>query len=130
MTMKTGRTKTAIRQGFKAMERRVAQALGGKRVPVTGRERGDAPDVEHELFSIECKQGARGLPAWFTEGYKQAIAAWRPGQLPIVIYHTVGTRHEDAVVCIRVKHLRQLMERLGYQFPKEEDDAGPEDHSL
>ncbi len=32
---------------WKATERRVATVLGGKRVPVSGRGRGDAPDVGH-----------------------------------------------------------------------------------
>ena len=42
---------------WKASERRIAEKLGGKRVPVTGRERGSAPDVEHKLYAIEHKYG-------------------------------------------------------------------------
>ncbi len=48
---------------WKACERRVAELLGGRRVPVSGRQRGDAPDVMHEWHSIELKSRRR-LPIW------------------------------------------------------------------
>lgn len=40
---------------WKACERRVAEVLGGVRVPITGRQRGATPDVEHAALSIEVK---------------------------------------------------------------------------
>ena len=45
------------RSTWKAVERGFAEALGGRRVPVTGRSRGDAPDVAREKWSIEVKAG-------------------------------------------------------------------------
>ena len=36
----------------------MAEALGGTRVPVSGRGRGSVPDIEHTLFAIEHKAGA------------------------------------------------------------------------
>jgi hypothetical protein len=47
---------------WKTCERRVAEVLGGKRVPVSGRVRGYCPDVEHPTLSIECKNRKK-LPA-------------------------------------------------------------------
>ena len=48
---------------WKQVERDVAADFGGKRVPVTGRQRGDAPDIEHPDFSIEVKAGRNALSA-------------------------------------------------------------------
>jgi hypothetical protein len=46
----------------KACERRVAELLGGRRIPVSDRVRGYYPDVEHPTLSIECKS-CKKLPA-------------------------------------------------------------------
>ncbi|GIV61536.1 MAG: hypothetical protein KatS3mg044_0402 [Rhodothermaceae bacterium] len=54
---------------WKAVERKVAERLGGRRVPVTGRSRGDAPDVAHAWLSIEIKHRAR-LPAWIEDAMR------------------------------------------------------------
>jgi hypothetical protein len=51
---------------WKACERRVAALLGGRRVLVSGRTRGDRPDVEHPTLSIECKSRKK-LPAWMED---------------------------------------------------------------
>jgi hypothetical protein len=40
---------------WKATERRIAALLGGRRVPVSGRGRGDQPDVAPPWFSLEVK---------------------------------------------------------------------------
>ena len=64
---------------WKACERRVAELLGGRRVPVSGRQRGDTPDVLHEWLSIEVKFRRR-LPAWIEVAMKQAEASAKEGQ--------------------------------------------------
>lgn len=92
---------THPRATWKGTERRVAALLGGQRVPVTGRARGDAPDIAHPLLSIEVKH--RGtLPGWLTEAVSQAVAAARPGQLPIAVLHAAGSRHDQALVVMRL----------------------------
>ncbi len=48
---------------WKACERRIAELLGGLRVPVSGRQRGASPDVVHSLLSIEPKSH-KSLPYW------------------------------------------------------------------
>ena len=48
---------------WKQTERKVAALLGGQRVPVSGRGRGDAPDIDHTWLAVEVKDRA-SLPAW------------------------------------------------------------------
>ena len=71
------------REAWKQQERNWADMLGGKRVPVSGRQRGDQPDVAHPDYSIECKAGAV-LSTRVLDGMEQAIAAMKDGQTPIV----------------------------------------------
>jgi len=51
------------REAWKSQERYVAAMMGGKRVPVTGRDRGDVPDILHPSFSVEVKAGRNALSA-------------------------------------------------------------------
>ncbi len=48
---------------WKQAERRIAAILGGRRIPVSGRGRGDNPDIEHPALSVEVKARA-SFPAW------------------------------------------------------------------
>ena len=75
------------RETWKAEERHVARRMGGERVPVTGRGRGDAPDVRHPLFSVELKSGRNALSAaTILLGLEQAAAsAAKDGKEPIVV---------------------------------------------
>lgn len=87
---------------WKATERAVAKRLGGRRVPITGRQRGDAPDVAHEHLSVEVKHRAN-LPLWLHDAMSQAMAAARAGQLPLVVLHQAGQRHDNDYVVIRMR---------------------------
>ncbi|MGI8552842.1 MAG: hypothetical protein ACR2PL_18950 [Dehalococcoidia bacterium] len=72
------------RTTWKASERRMAKALGGERVPVSGRGRGSVPDIEHPRFAIEHKAG-RVMSARMLEAVDQAeAAAQHSGKLPLV----------------------------------------------
>ncbi|MCL4533913.1 MAG: hypothetical protein M1370_01970 [Bacteroidetes bacterium] len=82
---------------WKATERAVAARLGGHRVPITGRQRGDVPDVAHEWLSIEAKE-RKALPAWLKDAVRQAVAASTPAMLPVVVLHELGARHKDDLV--------------------------------
>lgn len=93
---------------WKKAERRVAAILGGQRVPVSGRGRGDQPDVEHERLSIEVKHRQR-LPAWLHDAMSQAEAAARDGKLPVVVLHETGQRYDAALCVIRLDRLRRLI---------------------
>jgi len=86
---------------WKNTEREIARLLGGHRVPVTGRQRGDVPDIAHEWLSIEVKH-RRIVPAWLLDAMAQAEASKNGQQLPVVILHPHGKRHADNLVIIRL----------------------------
>lgn len=71
------------RAAWKQNERVWAEMLGGERVPVSGRQRGDVPDIKHPTLSIEVKAGAILSPR-VLDGMDQAVKAAKPGQTPIV----------------------------------------------
>ncbi len=59
---------------WKDCERRIAEVLGGVRVPVSGRQRDHAPDVEHSTLAIEVKSRKR-LPNWLEDALRLAEAS-------------------------------------------------------
>lgn len=69
---------------WKACERRVASYIGGTRNPVSGRQRGDKADIEHNWLSPEVKYRAR-LPEWLHDAMDQAVKSAKPRQMPCVI---------------------------------------------
>lgn len=91
---------------WKRTERQVAEYFGGKRIPITGRQRGDVPDIMHDWLSIEVKH-RNDLPKWIFEAMQQAIAAQRNGQLPIAVLHQKGTRHDQNLVVLTAYHFRE-----------------------
>ena len=82
---------------WKRTERRIAALLGGRRVPVTGRQRGDVPDIAHDQLSIEVKHRA-SIPQWLCEAIEQAQASATPAQIPIAVIHQHGKPYADALV--------------------------------
>ena len=88
---------------WKSTERTVAKKLGGERVPVSGRQRGAAPDCTSAggLLSVEVKD-RKALPKWISEAMEQAIAGQRENQIPIVVLHERGMRANDNLVMIRL----------------------------
>jgi len=89
------------RATWKRTERDVAGIIGGERVPVSGRQRGDQPDVRHDWLSVEVKH-RQIIPAWLTTALTQAHAAVRGDQLPVAIIHRHGARHSEDIVCLRL----------------------------
>lgn len=103
-----GRAATAQVSTWKAVERAVAEILGGERVPVTGRARGSAPDIAHESLAIEVKH-RKAMPAWLLDAMAQAVASKRaPEQLPIVVLHPKGARYVDSLVIVRLGDLAAI----------------------
>ena len=81
------------RQTWKAIERRVATALGGERVPVNGRHSGGVPDIDHPDLAIEVKATADALPTRLQKGQEQASRAGRAtGRVPVVVDVTAVSR--------------------------------------
>lgn len=90
---------------WKNTERQIASRLGGVRVPVTGRGRGDAPDIQHPAYAVECKH-RKTIPNWLHDAFAQAKASVRDEQLPIVVLHESGKRHDDDYVVVRLADFR------------------------
>jgi hypothetical protein len=97
---------------WKPVERKLAELLGAERVPVSGRARGWAPDLEHPDYALEVKSRAK-VGVALTEGMDQAVkaAAWakrRQGRdkLPVVLLHQDGQHYENTFVVVRLKDAR------------------------
>ena len=90
---------------WKETERRIAAALGGGRAPISGRQRGDVPALEHPTLAIEVKH-RRDVPRWLTEARAQAAAAPRDGQVPVAVVHRHGGRHAHDLVVVRLADVR------------------------
>lgn len=95
---------------WKSCERKVAELLGGVRVPVTGRQRGATPDVEHETLSIEVKS-RKSLPGWLMDAMEQAEAASKNGRLPVAILHQDRQQYADSLCLLRLEDLAKLVRR-------------------
>ena len=87
---------------WKACERKVAALLGGRRIPVSGRGRGDNPDIHHELFSIEVKS-RKTIPAWLEDAMRQAEASVKDGRLAVVVLHQDRTPYAESLVVLRLE---------------------------
>lgn len=68
---------------------------------MSGRQRGDAPDIEHNWLSVECKYRAK-LPAWMHDAMDQAIKSAQPRQMPAVILVEKGRRTGESYICFRL----------------------------
>lgn len=71
---------------WKRVERAIAAAVGGERVPVTGRQRGSAPDVSHASLAIEVKHRKK-LPNVFGE----LLTAAETLGYDLVTYNDIGS---------------------------------------
>lgn len=88
----------------------VAACLGGTRVPVTGRQRGDVPDVEHPTMSVEVKHWQK-VPASLKTPLAQARAAAKGGKVPVVVLHEAGRPHKEALVVVALGDFARLIGR-------------------
>ncbi len=94
---------------WKACERKIAEILGGVRVPVTGRQRGATPDIEHPTLSIEVKS-RKSLSAWLLDALEQAQAASKDGRLPVAVLHQDRKSYRDALVVVRLEDFANFSE--------------------
>jgi len=72
------------RSTWKSSERRMATALGGTRVPISGRGRGNVPDIEHPVYAIEHKAGRVLGPRLLLAIAQAEAAAAVSGKVPLV----------------------------------------------
>lgn len=94
---------------WKHCERKIAQLVGGKRVPVSGRHEQSA-DIEHPALAIEVK-ARKQLPAWLLRAMEQAEASADDGRIPVVVLHQSGDRYTDSIALLRLGDLQELMNR-------------------
>ena len=93
-------------KAWKRFERRVAAFIGGERVPVTGRQRGDAPDIRHNWLVPEVKYRGK-IPDWIHDAMDQAKAAkTRSGQMPCVILGEKGKAVGESYIMFRLEDAR------------------------
>jgi len=105
---------------WKASERKMAAALGGVRVPVTGRMRGSAPDIAHETYAIEHKYG-RVMSARMVEAVEQAEASAADSakqgkfKTPLVTIENVraGRRDNGLFVLMRLSDFLEITSTEG-----------------
>ena len=98
---------------WKAVEREVARRLGGRRVPITGRQRGDVPDIEHDWLAIEVKHRGK-LPAWLENAMQQAELCSENGRkLPIAVLHEAGQWHGYDLVVMRLESFENWFGGMG-----------------
>lgn len=95
---------------WKSVERAIARIMGGRRVPVTGRGRGDAPDIEHYVFSLEVKH-RKDLPDWLLEAMEQARAAQKDGQIPMVVLHKKNTKFERSLAVLELRDIISIVRK-------------------
>ena len=87
---------------WKATERAYAKIFGGRRVPITGRQRGDVPDIQHEWLSLEVKHRKHAVPQWIITAIEQAEASNKTDKLPMAVIHKQGDKYLDGLCVIRV----------------------------
>ena len=88
-------------RSFKGTERAVARRLAGTRTGHLGGHDGDGG-----WLSCEVKHRAT-LPAWLTAALAQSRRHAQPEQLPIVVLHQHGTRHDDNLVVMRLADFQE-----------------------
>jgi hypothetical protein len=81
---------------FKGTERAISRILGGRRTGQLG-----GADVTASWLTAEVKHRAN-LPAWLMDAMAQAVRHASNGQLPVVVLHTQGTRHNGDLVVMRL----------------------------
>ena len=92
-------------KAWKKNERMVAKYIGGERVPITGRQRGDVPDIKHNWLSVEAKLRMR-IPAWIKNGIDQAEKSAVGHQMPVLIIREKFQKADDALICMTLKEFR------------------------
>jgi hypothetical protein len=99
----------AKKDTWKSIERNVAAALRGNRIPVTGRVRGWVPDIDHPVFAIEVKHKEVKRPDWITKAYEQAVAASeKTGKTPLVVDHRLYESTGESMIFMRLDDLLGL----------------------
>lgn len=95
---------------WKAVERRIASLLGGRRTPLSGGNsgHGTSADVLGVSEYVEIKHGKRLFPLWreFVESEKQAK---KEGKKLLFVCHAKAA--SDSLVCVRLSEVLSSVDR-------------------
>jgi hypothetical protein len=90
------------RKRAKAVERALAERLGGRRVGILGQE-----DIFTDLFSIEVKSRKSVIIwDWFQQAVKNA-----KGKIPLLIVHITGKHHDNDLVVMSLADFEKLIKK-------------------
>ncbi len=124
------RLKLPNRRSWKKLELDVAHWLGAERVPVSGRNRGFAPDIEHPWLALEVKSFA-AWPPRVREAMDQAVKAaeWMrrkrgEDKLPVGILHRSRTDIGESLVIMRLKDAEAWFGFRSAQPPRVDRESG------
>lgn len=92
---------------WKHVERKIANLLGGKRIPVTGRHE-HAADIEHHTLAIEVK-ARKQLPRWLLRAMEQAEASAAGDKIPVAVLHQAGKPYAAALCVLRLRDIILLL---------------------
>ncbi len=94
----------------------MARRLGGRRVPVSGRQRGDVPDIAHPDLAIEHKYG-KVISVRTQTALEQAdAAAAKTGGIPVVTFEhvTAGVTNPNLLgVTMKLEVFQDLARKAG-----------------
>lgn len=93
---------------FKGVERQIAKRLGGERVGHLG----GADVIVDSWLSIEVKS-RKTLPQWIRDAIAQSKRNAGISQLPIVILHQVGQRHDADLVVMALADFENWFGQAG-----------------
>jgi hypothetical protein len=98
----------SLAKTWKKSELAIAKLLGGQRVPITGRARGNVPDVAHPWLAIEVKS-MKNLPSRVLTAMDQAEKSARferdkfgLRKLPVAVLHSDFHDHRNDLVVLRL----------------------------
>ena len=93
-------------KSWKAFERRIAERVGGKRIPCTGER--DGADVDAGPFVYQAKL-RRGLPSYLRDWLRGIVSAGeRKNATGIVIWKAPREKDDDAIVILRLADWQEL----------------------
>lgn len=96
---------------WKAAELISARRMGGDRVPVSGRQRGYAPDhtTGSGLWAVEMKAW-KSFPAWMLDAMDQAVKSMEQGagRWPVAVLHPKGGRYDNDLIVLRRKDWEEI----------------------
>ena len=103
---------------WKHAERELAKRLGGRRIPLLGRE---GSDLDVPYLFVEVKSQGRIAPYLWKDFFAQILTGLEVAgddRIPAIAIHRPGMKYDDALVCIRAGDWERLVEMI-----REDKDA-------